>query len=78
MIIQKANDQKLSTEYRNRFWSPLGLDMFLAPEDEIPGNIAHGWFDLDGDGAYDDIPFPSSFYSGLGGGAFCTAEDLAK
>ena len=78
MIIQEATGNELTTEYRERFWTPLDLDMFLVPEDELQGNVAHGWFDLDGDGSYDDIPLLASFYSGLGGGAFCTAEELAK
>jgi D-alanyl-D-alanine carboxypeptidase len=81
MIIREATDSEVSTEYRNRFWRPLGLDRtFLAVEEELPENTAHGWFDLDGDGAYDDfssIP-RTAWASGIAGEVFSTAEDLAE
>ena len=54
--------------------------MFLAGEESLPKPIAHGWSDLDGDGSYDDLTSRGidSFYSGIGGGVFATARDLAK
>jgi len=83
MIIKEATGSELSDEYRNRLWTPLGLDStFLPIEEVLPENTAHGWFDLDGDGAYDEvsvlsmIPFYSS--AAAAGGWFSTAEDLAK
>ena len=79
MIIKEATGSEVAAEYRNRLWNPLALDnMFLAGEEVLPENTAHGWFDVDGDGAYDDLSSFTSFYSGVGGGVFATAEDLAR
>lgn len=79
MIIKEATGSDLSSIYRERLLKPLSLDhTFLAGEDELPENTAHGWFDVDGDGTYDDLPSFTSFYTGIGGGIFASAEDLAK
>ena len=79
IIITKATESQVSAEYRNRFWNPLALDnTVLAMEEELPENTAHGWVDVDGDGVYDDLPFYTSLYSGVGGVVFATAEDLAR
>ncbi|HSF84722.1 MAG TPA: serine hydrolase domain-containing protein [Acidimicrobiia bacterium] len=81
MIIMEATGSDIATVYRNRFFDPLGLDgTFVIPGEEPPNNIAHGWWDLDGDGEYDDFsatPY-TAFASGLGGQVFTTAEDLAE
>jgi D-alanyl-D-alanine carboxypeptidase len=81
MIIREATGNQISSEYRNRFFTPLGLtNSYLYVEEPLPTNVAHGWFDLTGNSIYDDltqIPM-TAFYSGAGGGVFCTAEDLAK
>ena len=83
MIIEKATGSKISTELRNRFWKPLGLDsIFFAVEEALPGNIAHGWIDLNGDKVLDDFSvFPRTALHSLfkaAGGIFSTSEDLAK
>lgn len=81
MIITEATESDISTEYRSRFWDPLGLDRtFLDVEEELPQNTAHGWFDLDGDDEYDDIgSIPrTAFSTSVGGQVFSTAEDLAE
>jgi D-alanyl-D-alanine carboxypeptidase len=83
MIIEKATGSKISTELRNRFWNPLGLDStFLAIEEVLPANIAHGWIDINGDKALDDFSvFPrTALYSVFkgAGGVYSTPEDLAK
>ena len=83
MIIEKAAGSKVSTELRKRFWNPLGLDStFFAVEEVLPGNIAHGWIDLNGDKVLDDFSvYPrTALYSALkaAGGVFSTSEDLAK
>jgi D-alanyl-D-alanine carboxypeptidase len=79
MIIRGATGSEISTEYRTRFFEPFDLDgAFLAPEETLPANTARGWFDLNGDGDYDELPFMTSFYSMAGGGVFCSAEDLAN
>ncbi len=81
MIISEATGATVSTEYRSRFWEPLGLEgTFLLPEETLPANVAHGWTDLDGDGNDDDIAAISrtAFSSGSGGQVMSTAEDLAE
>ena len=83
MIAQKAAGCSLSTALRRRLLDPLGLtNTFLEAEEAVPGTIAHGWFDMNGDGRYDDI-------SGIGrtsqttatwgaGGMVSTATDVAR
>ena len=81
MIIEEATGSSVATAYRNRFWDPLGLGRtYLAGEEELPANTAHGWWDMDGDRVYDDfgsVP-RNAFSSGTGGQVFATAEDLAQ
>jgi D-alanyl-D-alanine carboxypeptidase len=77
-IIQVGTGSEISTEYRTRFFDSLNLNSaFTAPYETPTGIIAQGWFDLDNDGTYDELPFMTSFYSMAGGGVFCTAADLA-
>lgn len=83
MIIEKATGSMLSTELRNRFLNPLGLNsIYLAGEEELPGNIAHGWIDLDGDKILEDFSvYPKTAYCSSmkgAGGVVSTSEDLAK
>jgi len=83
MIIEKATGSKISTELRNRFWKPLGLDsMLFAIEEALPVNSAHGWIDLNGDKVLDDFSVlpRTAFHSVFQGadGIFSTSEDLAK
>lgn len=80
MIIQDATGSDISTEIRNRILDPMGLEnTFYVLEESLPRSAAHGWFDLDGDGEYDDLSGEptAAFYSAAGGGIFITAEDLA-
>jgi len=83
MMITEATQSSVSAELRNRFFQPLGLNStFFDGEEIVPPNIAHGWFDLSGNGSYDDISLipRTGIYSVLWTSAaiFCTAEDLAK
>lgn len=81
MIITKIAGEEISTVNRDRFFIPLTLDnTFTSMGEALPANTAHGWWDLDGDGAYDDFfPWPrTAFASGIAGEVFTTAEDLAK
>jgi len=83
MIIEKATGSRLSTELRDRFWNPLGLNStYLAGEEELPGNIAHGWIDLDGDKVLEDFSvYPKTAYNSSmkgAGGLISTSGDLAK
>jgi len=78
LIIEEATGTDLATAYRSRLWDPLGLEnTYLAIYEELPENTAHGWFDVDGDGAYEDVPQFVSFNSSTVGAVFSTAEDLA-
>ena len=81
LIIREATGDDISAQYRSRLLTPYGLDgMFTAAEENPTGTVANGWFDLDGDGDYDDfsnIPH-TAFYSAIGGGVFANAEDFAR
>jgi D-alanyl-D-alanine carboxypeptidase len=81
LIIREATGAAISSQYRTRLLQPHGLDgIFTAVEETPTGTVAHAWFDLDGDGTYDDfsaIPC-TAFYSAIGGGVFATAEDFAR
>jgi D-alanyl-D-alanine carboxypeptidase len=78
MIIQEITGSEVSAVYRDRLFTPLGLEhTYVAGLEELPENTAHGWFDLDGDGAYDDLPSFTSFDTGIGGAVYATPEDLA-
>jgi D-alanyl-D-alanine carboxypeptidase len=81
MIIREASGSQIASEYRTRFFSPLGFQYtHLAVEENPLGPVAHGWFDLDGDTQYDDLSqIPATaFYTAIGGGVFSTAEELAR
>ncbi len=81
MIIKKITGSEISTVNRDRFWIPLNLsNTFTSMGEPLPANTAHGWYDLDGDGTYDDF-FSwqrTAFASGIGGEVFSNAEDLVK
>jgi len=82
MIIQNITNSDIAAVNSNRFWNPLGLvNSFTSIGGEaLPTNTAHGWWDLDNDGNYDDFfSWPrAAFASGVGGEVFSTAQDLAK
>lgn len=80
MIIKEATGQTISSQYRERLFTPTNLTgLFTAVEESPTGPVANGWFDIDDDGVYDDfsnVP-QTAFYSAIGGGVFATAEDFA-
>jgi D-alanyl-D-alanine carboxypeptidase len=81
LIIQQVSGTEISTAYRERLWTPPALEhMFLAGEEALPEPVAHGWLDLDSDGDYDDLTARGldAFYTGLGGGVYSNARDLAE
>lgn len=81
MMIRRITGMDIPAVSSNRFWIPLGMDStFTFMGGVLPGNIAHSWYDLDGDGDYDDFFSWSrtAFASGIVGEFFSTAEDLAK
>ena len=82
MIIKQATGSEVSSELRSRFLTPLNLNStFFEGEEQIIGEVAHGWRDIDGDGILDDI-FPlqlTAVWSATwtAGAIFSTAEDIA-
>ena len=81
MIIMKITGSEIASVNRERFWIPLGLtNTFTSMGEALPSNTAHGWWDLDGDGTYDDFfSWPrTAFASGIAGEVWSNAEDLAK
>jgi len=80
MLVEDLSGKSIASEYRSRLIDHSNLEnTFTYLNEELPSNTAHGWFHLDGDNVYDEIPPENlkSFYSAAGGGIFCTAEDLA-
>lgn len=81
MIIQDITGSDIAKAYHDRCFVPFGLsNTFASVGDPLPANVAHGWWDLDNDGDYDDFfSWPrTAFASGLPGEVFSTAGDLAK
>lgn len=81
MIIRKITGLEISTVNLERFFVPSGLtNTFTSMGEALPGNIAHGWYDVDKDLEYEDF-FSiqrTPFASGIGGEIWSTPEDLAK
>ncbi|UCF38804.1 MAG: beta-lactamase family protein [Acidobacteriota bacterium] len=83
MIAEKAAGSSLSEALRSRLLEPLGLEhTFLEAEEGVPGVLAHGWFDINGDGKYEDIGdidrTSQVSASWGGGGMVATAVDVAQ
>jgi D-alanyl-D-alanine carboxypeptidase len=84
MIIEKATDSKLSTEFKQRFWQPLGItNAYLSIQEDIPENRAHVFGDnFNKDGSWQDLTFlPRASHDSIifgSAGLFMTAEELAK
>jgi D-alanyl-D-alanine carboxypeptidase len=84
MIIEKVTGSKLSTEFKERFWRPLGItNAYLSIQEEIPENQAHVFGDnFNNDGSWQDLTFlPRASHDSIifgSGGLFMTAEDLAR
>ena len=82
MIIMNITESDISTVYKDRLWDPLGLThtFTLMGNTPLPDNITHGWWDMDGDGIYDDFySWPRNAFSSCAvGEVWSTAEDLAE
>lgn len=81
IIMEKVSGKNVFSEYRDRLLTPNGLNnTYTAMYEELPANTAYGWYDLDSDGAYDEMApeYMKSFYSVAGGGIFSSAEDLVS
>jgi D-alanyl-D-alanine carboxypeptidase len=83
MIIERATGSSLSTEFRKRFWQPLGIEnTYLSIEEDIPDNLAHVFGDnFNDDGSVLDLTYlPRASHESItygSAGLFMTAEDLA-
>jgi D-alanyl-D-alanine carboxypeptidase len=83
MIAERATGTSLSSALRGRLLEPFGLThTFLEAEETVPGTIAHAWFDIDGDGRYDDISgidrTSQVSAAWAAGGMVATAADVAR
>ena len=83
MIVERVTDSTMAEQTRTRFLEPLGLiHTFSIGSEGISGELAHGHFDLDGDGEIDDMAslprtaIDSSKWAS--GSIVSTAEDLAR
>lgn len=80
LILEEATESGIAAAYQDGLCVPAGMNStYVAPYETLPANTAHGWFDFDGDGDYDDMGSQlfTAFYSTAGGGVFSTAEDMA-
>lgn len=81
MIIEDITGSDIRSVYEDLCFVPNNLsNSFTSKGEALPEGTAHGWYDLDFDGDYDDsFPWPrTAFASGVCGEVFSTAEDLAK
>ena len=81
MIIENIAGSDIPQVNNSRFFIPLELNhFFTSKEGELPDVFAHSWYDLDGDGTYEDFSSFSrtAFVSGIGGEVWATAADFAK
>ena len=85
MIISKVTGNKVSEEFRRRFYEPLGLlNTFLDCEETITGDIANFWADFDDDDILDEVPilsverYSETSCAYTGGGLISNAEDVAR
>ncbi len=86
-IIESVTGSTVSAELRARFFEPLGLDTaFYLSEEDPPGEVAEGWFDIsdivpDVDPApgvlerFSDYPWVATMPEA--GGVFASPRDLA-
>jgi D-alanyl-D-alanine carboxypeptidase len=81
MLIEQVTGSTVAEQYRRYIFEPLGLnDTYLCPGHTLPDDFAHGWFDLTGDGVYDDLASISStsWCTMAGGAVYSTSADLAR
>lgn len=83
MIIREATGHEVSAEFRTRFLDPLRLShTFFDVEEVIPGEMAHGWADVDEDNVPDDLtPYPRTAYYSIewtAGAMVSIPEDIVQ
>jgi D-alanyl-D-alanine carboxypeptidase len=80
-IIRNLTGSEVSSVYRDLLFIPSELtNTFTSMGEALPSHIAHGWYDLDNDGYYNDFYLwpRTAFASGIAGEVWSTAEDLAQ
>jgi hypothetical protein len=84
MIAEQVTGEPVSAEIRRRFLAPLGLDhtVVLDSNPFVPGEyqVAHDWWDADGDGVLDDVSSRPSTWIATRSPCviYATAADLAR
>ena len=84
MIINRVTGSSLSSEFKQHFWQPLGIDdMFLSQEEVIPPNQAHVYGDnfQFGSGTRDVTFLPRASHESItygSSGIFTSAASLAR
>jgi uncharacterized protein (TIGR02145 family) len=78
MIIMHIQQTDLATVYNERFLAPLGLnDTFILLNAQLPGDVAHGWYDLNSSIYEDFYSWPrTAFVTGIAGEIWTTPRDL--
>jgi D-alanyl-D-alanine carboxypeptidase len=83
-IIEKATHSTLSSEFKKRFWGPLGIDSaYLSQQEDMPNNQAHVYGDnfMHGNSESDLTFEPRASHESItfgSSGIFTTAENLAR
>ncbi|MCP4109677.1 MAG: serine hydrolase [Desulfobacteraceae bacterium] len=78
MIIESVTGSSYAAEIRRHFIEPFGLANTFVPEDEsIPGNHAHGYLDINGDGELDNVTNINPSVAWSAGNMISNTEDLA-
>lgn len=81
-VIEQTTDQPWAVAVRQYLLEPVGIsDVWMAGEEPVPvgAEIAHEWYDTDGDGNLEDITGQTAAqYSLKPGGLHSSALDLAR
>lgn len=77
MIIEKVSGQKSHLLLKEKIFDPLNLDSsYYNPDNPVPEGLARGYFDLYGNGIYNDITRNDIGFYNLAGGIISTVFDL--
>jgi D-alanyl-D-alanine carboxypeptidase len=78
-IVEAVTGQPLSQTIRDRILTPLGMtNTFFATEEEVPGGVVSGYWDIDNNGTLNDVSFLNLSWAGASGNMVSTTQDLVK
>jgi D-alanyl-D-alanine carboxypeptidase len=78
-IVEAVTGKPLSQSIRDRVLAPLGMtNTFFATEEEVPGGVVSGYWDIDNDGILNNVSFLNLSWAGASGNMVSTAQDLVK